>query len=62
MSAFEPSSDGPTTEQAFQNDLARLIRVAHANGVDVEGGWEDRTLDADAPDWGIEIYEVSKPR
>ena len=57
----EPPSDGPTTEEEFQARLVRLIRAARANGVDVEGGWMDRNPRGDEPDWGIEIYEVSKP-
>lgn len=61
MCTSHPSSNGPTTEEEFQEQLASLIRAAHATGVDVEGGWMDRTESEDLPDWGIEIYEVVKP-
>ena len=53
--------DGPGSEQEFQDALARLIRTVYENGVDVEGGWVDRHSDPEQPDWGIEIYEVTKP-
>lgn len=59
MHESTPSNDGPRTEQEFNERLIRLIRDAHANGVDVEGGWMDRTRN-DEPDWGVEIYEVVK--
>lgn len=44
--------------ETFQVELARLIRAAEADGVDVEGGW---ACDGDEglPEWGIEIYEVA---
>lgn len=51
-------SDGPTTAPEFERRLFRLVREAHENGVDVEGGWADRNGDPDRPDWGVEIYEV----
>ena len=46
--------------ETFQVELARLIRWAEANGVDVEGGW---ACDGDESltEWGIEIYEVAPP-
>jgi hypothetical protein len=50
-------ADGPTTEEAFQNQLRRLVRTADANGVDVEGGWTCRTDDGRS-DWGVEILEL----
>lgn len=52
------SLDGPETEQAFQEALVELIHAAHANGVDIEGGWADRNEHPELPDWGIEIYEL----
>lgn len=61
MSTPHSSNGGPSTEEAFQRRLVSLIRAAHANGVDVEGGWMDRTRADDRPDWGIEIYRVAKP-
>lgn len=50
-------SDDVTTEAGFRAALARLIREADANGVDVDGGWDCRG-DSTSINWGIEIYEV----
>ncbi|MFB6185101.1 MAG: hypothetical protein ABEI96_11145 [Haloarculaceae archaeon] len=58
MSEYKPTADGPTSPQEFEATLAWLLRTARENGVDVEGGWMDRTHDRNGPDWGIEIYEV----
>lgn len=60
MCTSHPSSNGPTTEEEFQEQLVSLIRASHTTGVDVEGGWMDRNGSEDLPDWGIEIYEVVK--
>lgn len=62
MSTSRPPGDGPTTDSEFNDQLGTLIRRAHGNGVDVEGGWAFRTEHEDRPDWGVEIYEVTKPR
>lgn len=43
-------------EETFRAELARLLRSAADNGVDIEGGWSCR--DGIEPDLGIEIYEV----
>lgn len=56
-----PRASGPETQAAFESNLIWLIRTAHENGVDVEGGWMDRNGSEQLPDWGIEIYEVTKP-
>ena len=56
-----PDANGPT-EDAFAERLRELVNEAHANGVDVEGGWMDRKDSTAEPDWGIEIYEVTKRR
>jgi hypothetical protein len=54
-------ADEPTTEEAFQNHLHRLVRTAEANGVDVEGGWTCRTGDGRS-DWGVEVLELRSSR
>ena len=61
MSTSHPSADGPSTDSEFNDKLGALLVRAHRNGVDVGGGWAFRN-DGDDPDWGIEIYEVTKPR
>lgn len=60
MTSTRPTPDGPTTATEFQSNLAWLLRTASANGVDVDGGWQVRSPADDYPDWGIEIYEVTK--
>lgn len=62
MSPNWPRADPPTTEAEFERLLLELVRAAHKNNVDVEGGWLDRNPDPDLPDWGIEIHEVTKPK
>lgn len=47
-----------TTSEAFVRTLADLIRVAHANGIDVSGAWECRNGDG-APDWEAIITELA---
>lgn len=48
-----------TTDEEFNDALNGLIQSAHANDVDVEGGWECRTRSGN-PDWDVVILEVSK--
>lgn len=55
-----PTATGPETEAAFESNLIWLLRTASENGVDVRGGWMDRNESEELPDWGIEIYEVTK--
>ena len=62
MSTTQPPSDDPTTDSEFGDRLGSLIRAAHRNGIDVEGGWAFRNDGGDDPDWGVEIYEVTKSR
>lgn len=62
MSTPHPSEDGPTTEREFDDKLGSLLERARRNGVDVEGGWDFRSDRDEIPDWGVEIYEVTKPR
>jgi hypothetical protein len=61
MPAPSAPSETPSTEAEFSDRLVRLIRGAHANGVEVGGAWADRNPDPDIPDWGVEIYEVARP-
>lgn len=58
MSSSGADLNGPTTECEFDNRLSELIRAAHDNGIEVEGGWAVRSVPDDKPDWGIEIYVV----
>lgn len=51
--------DGVSDEATFEEALARLVREALANGVDVDGGWSCRD-GVDGVDWGIEIYAVKR--
>ncbi|MFB6140737.1 MAG: hypothetical protein ABEJ26_09925 [Halosimplex sp.] len=59
MQTTRPNGDGPASEEEFERNLIWLIRSASDNGVDVAGGWMDRTGDPDRSHWGIEIYEVT---
>lgn len=47
------------TEDAFHEELQELVRRAHANDVDVEGGWACRNGDGH-PDWDVVVTEVEK--
>lgn len=58
MSDFADPKNGPTTEHAFEELLVELVRSAHENGVDVEGGWGDRSERPETPNWSVEIYEI----
>jgi len=50
----------PADEQEFREALAALVFAAHANGVDVFGGWDIFTRGAEGADTiGIEIYPVA---
>ena len=62
MTAASPPTDGPTTDGEFNDQLGELIRNAHANDVDVAGGYAFRHDGDNDPDWGVEIYEVTKSR
>lgn len=48
-----------TSEEALNAEMKALLRRAHANGVDVEGGWECRNGDGH-PDWDVVVTEVRK--
>ena len=47
------------TEAALNTELKSLLQRAHANGVDVEGGWECRN-GSEYPDWDIIVTAVRK--
>lgn len=47
------------TEAAFHEKLQELVRRAHDNDVDVEGGWACRNGDGH-PDWDVVVTEVEK--
>ena len=49
----------PATEGQLHEALQTLVREAHANGVDVAGGWECRN-GAEYPDFDVLITEVTK--
>lgn len=49
--------DGPTTEAELLAALRSLLRQAHANGVEVEGGWACPN-GADHPAWDVVVTEV----
>lgn len=48
-----------TSEEELQDKLQSLLRRAHENGVDVEGGWDCRN-GTEHPDWDIVVTEVQK--
>lgn len=48
-----------TSEDALEARLGDILRRAHANGVDVEGGWECRN-GSDHPDWDVVVSAVRK--
>ncbi|WP_431358905.1 hypothetical protein [Halovenus amylolytica] len=52
--------EAPTSADELHTDLQALIRQAHSNGVDVQGGWECRN-GTEYPDWDIVVTEVEKP-
>ena len=49
--------DDATDEQQFQRNLTELVRRAHDDGVDVEGGWTVGSSDG-TRNWSVEIFEV----
>jgi hypothetical protein len=48
-----------SSESEFHAELQALLQRAHANSIDVEGGWECRN-GADHPDWDVIVTEVEK--
>jgi hypothetical protein len=55
------SSNG-SAEEAFAERLRDLLNEAHANGVEIEGGWPVLNEDPDLPDWDVVIVGMAKPR
>lgn len=54
------TDDGtPLTSDAFNAELKALLRRAHDEGVDVEGGWNCRNGET-YPDWDVVVTEVRK--
>ncbi len=49
----------PRSQTEFSMRLRELVRTAHENDVDVEGGWNCR-YESDLPDWEVAITEVVK--
>ena len=56
MTAEEPPV---ASEEELHAELQSLLRRAHENGVDVEGGWDCRN-GAEHPDWDVLVTEVQK--
>ena len=56
---MSPGDDPPTAEAKFREELQALLRSAHDEGVDVEGGWDCRN-GPDHPDWDVVVSEVRK--
>jgi hypothetical protein len=56
MTAEEPPV---TSEKELHTELQSLLRRAHENDIDVEGGWDCRN-GCEHPDWDVVITEVQK--
>jgi hypothetical protein len=56
-----PNANVPAEEE-FAERLRELVNDAHANGVDLEGGWPVLNEDPDLPDWDVVVVELAKPR
>lgn len=48
-----------SSEAELNAELKALLRRAHLNGIDVEGGWECRN-GTEHPDWDVIVTEVEK--
>lgn len=48
-------------KKEFQRALAKLLRTAHSDGVDVEVAWDIRHKEPKIPDWTVEITMITKP-
>lgn len=51
------ADDGPATQADLQTELQSVLQRAHANGVNVEGGWACQNGDGH-PDWDVVVTEV----
>jgi len=47
----------PTSAEELNAELRSLLRRAHVNGIEVEGGW-DCTNGPEHPDWDVVVTEV----
>ena len=56
-----PPANVPAEERSAEQ-LRESVNDAHANGVDLEGGWPVLTEDPDLPDWDVVVVELAKPR
>ena len=45
---------------SFERLLSKLLRLAHENGIDVEGGWDVNGEDGH-PDWDVVVTVVERP-
>jgi hypothetical protein len=54
-----PDITDVTDEETFESALAALVKIAHTNGVAVDGGWE---VDGDDshPDWDVVVTVVER--
>ncbi len=60
MDDSQSHRDGPRTTAEFQARLKKTIQSAHANGIDIKGGWDCRAPPNEQPDWTVEITEVQR--
>ncbi|OYR47791.1 MULTISPECIES: hypothetical protein [unclassified Halorubrum] len=56
---MSPDDDAPTAEAEFRDELQTLLREAHDEGIDVEGGWDCRNGPGH-PDWDVVVSKVQK--
>lgn len=56
--AFDIPDDAVGTAEDFDSIVQELLRVAHRNGVDVEGSWEVRNGD-EGPHWELLVHELA---
>jgi len=48
-----------TDEPTFETLLSELLRTAHENGIEIEGGW-DVDGDDGHPDWDVVVTVVER--
>lgn len=57
MSTDHSTDEEPQSTDSFNEALRELLRSAHDNGVNVEGGWECRN-GTPYPDWDVDVIEL----
>lgn len=57
MPPSNASSRGGYDRDAFETELAALVKRVRTAGVDMEGGYDVRA-DDESPDYTIEVFEV----